>query len=63
MVFVLASQGDNWKLLNAVFLETPKAIISELCGKQTTSQGSRTCGNAEESGEEKGGYLAVLMKE
>lgn len=63
MVFVLPSQGDNWKLLNTVFLETPKVIISQLCRKQTTSQGYRQRGNAKGSGGEERGCLAVLMNE
>ena len=38
LVTVLPRQGDNWKLLNAVFLETPKATVSQSCRKLSASQ-------------------------
>jgi len=44
LVFVLPSQGDRWKLLNTIFLETPKAVISQLCRKQPSSH--RATGDA-----------------
>lgn len=38
LVAVLPRQGDNWKLLSVVCLETPKATISRSCRKLSASR-------------------------